>query len=110
MFKVESERFFLAILGCGDALPEHGRARLPSELEISLGGIQLSHGKFIRLRNTRKSLKIAKSAPLTGNSFKISFLLRICWIFLKLSTSFLIFFFSIRTVNFIIFTNFSHPF
>jgi hypothetical protein len=30
--------------------------------------------------------------------------------FSKLSTSFLIFFFSFRTFNFIIFTNFSHPF
>jgi hypothetical protein len=55
MFKVKSERFFSRHLGCGDALPEHGRARLPSELEISLGGIQLSHGKFFTLRNTRKS-------------------------------------------------------
>jgi hypothetical protein len=48
----ENERFFSRHLGCGDALPEHGRARLPSELEISLGGIQLPHGKFLRLRNT----------------------------------------------------------
>jgi hypothetical protein len=83
-------------LGRGDALPEHGRARLPSELEISLGGIQLPHGEFFTLRNTRKSLKIAKSAPLTGKSFKINFLRAEFAGFIKLSTSFLIFFFSIE--------------
>ena len=33
------------VLGCGHALPEHGRAGLSGELEVSLGGIQLPHGK-----------------------------------------------------------------
>ena len=64
----EIPRFFVHKTGGGAALAKHGRARLPRELEISLGGIQLSYGEpnplFSIVRESLDCLCILTISPI----------------------------------------------